>query len=81
MTARSLLQQAKKLKPKQRARLAEAIWESVEAAWTDPEMPEWHKRELDRRIEEHKRNPDDVLTLPELKRKLDQATSRHKAAR
>ena len=76
MTARSLLQQAKKLKPKQRARLAEAIWESVEAAWTDPEMPEWHKKILEQRLKEHRENPNATIPWRDVKKRLNRAEFR-----
>jgi len=62
MTTKTLLTEAKKLSEKERIRLANEIWKTVEDGCTDPSMPEWQKRELDRRIEDHKRNPSNVVT-------------------
>lgn len=54
-----------------RIRLAEAIWEGIEPDEPVPELTEAQKRELDRRLAEHKANPDDVIPWEEVEAKLE----------
>jgi putative addiction module component (TIGR02574 family) len=44
-----------------RIRLADAIWQGIEAEEPAPELTEAQKRELDRRLEEDDASPDDVV--------------------
>jgi putative addiction module component (TIGR02574 family) len=70
MTTKALLTEARKLSEKDRIRLANEIWKTVEENWIDPEMPEWQKNELDRRIENHKRNPSKTVSWAQVERKI-----------
>jgi putative addiction module component (TIGR02574 family) len=44
-----------------RLRLAEAIWQGIEAEEPVPDLTEAQKRELNRRLEEDDASPDDVI--------------------
>ncbi|MGB5959024.1 MAG: addiction module protein [Coleofasciculaceae cyanobacterium] len=48
-------------------RLVQAIWDSIAAEQTYPDLTEMQKREIDRRITDYEANPDDVLTWDEIK--------------
>jgi putative addiction module component (TIGR02574 family) len=76
MTTKALLNEARKLSQKERIRLANQIWKTVEDDWTDPDMPEWHKRELDRRIARHKKNPSNVVSWADVEKKLSSLRSK-----
>ena len=54
-----------------RIRLAEAIWQGIEAEQPLPELTEAQKRELDRRLAEHEANPDDVIPWEQVKAELE----------
>lgn len=47
--------------------LVQAIWDSIAAEQAYPDLPETQKHELDRRIESHNTDPDNVLTWEEMK--------------
>lgn len=49
-----------------RKRLAEAIWQGIEAEEPEPELTEAQKRELDRRLDEDDASPDDVVDWEEV---------------
>ena len=70
MTTKNLLQEAMKLSEDERVKLAEGIWQSVENGWLDARMPDWHKRELDRRIQAHRENPREVVTWEEVQKQM-----------
>lgn len=48
-------------------RLVQAIWDSIAAEQTYPDLTEMQKREIDRRITDYEANPDDVLTWDKIK--------------
>jgi len=50
-----------------RIRLVQAILDSIAAEQVDPDLTESQKQELDRRIDDHEANPDNVLTWEEVK--------------
>ncbi len=50
-----------------RIRLVQAIWDSIAASQTYPDLTEMQKQEIDRRITDYETNPDDVLTWDEMK--------------
>lgn len=62
-----LLNQACKLSVVERIELAEAIWESVAGADTGPKLSAAQSEELDRRMDEHRQRPDDVVSWSEVK--------------
>ena len=53
-----------------RIHLVQAIWDSVAAEQTYPDLTEAQQEELDRRIAAHEANPDNVLTWEEIKASL-----------
>jgi putative addiction module component (TIGR02574 family) len=59
-----------KLSLEQRLDLLDRVWTSLTADDTVPEIPEWHRRELLRRIERADNNPDESLTLEEARRRV-----------
>ena len=46
--------------------LVQAIWDSIAAEQAYPDLTETQKRELDRRIDGHESDPDNVLTWEEI---------------
>jgi putative addiction module component (TIGR02574 family) len=58
-----------KLTPAERIELAEDLWESVEPEDVPPLTAE-QKKELDRRLAEHERDPSTALTWDEVKARL-----------
>lgn len=68
---KALLEQAKALPVAERLRLAQELWESLLASGHEPELSPEQAAELDRRIEEHRRNPGDVVAWEEVKTGLD----------
>ena len=53
----------------ERIQLAEDIWDSIAAAPEAVPVTDEQKRELDRRLQAHARNPDESISWDELKRK------------
>ena len=53
-----------------RIHLVQAIWDSVAAEQTYPDLTEAQQQEIDRRIADHEANPDNVLTWEEIKASL-----------
>jgi putative addiction module component (TIGR02574 family) len=60
-----LLEEALKLPPQEREQLCEELWESLEADQTD--LPPAQFEELKRRLEEHRANPNDVVSWDDIK--------------
>jgi putative addiction module component (TIGR02574 family) len=50
-----------------RIRLVQAILESIAAEQVHPDLTEFQKQELDRRINDSEANPENVLTWEEIK--------------
>lgn len=50
MISTPLLKQILELPPEQRLQLVEDIWDSLAQSETSVPVPEWHRRELDRRL-------------------------------
>jgi putative addiction module component (TIGR02574 family) len=74
MTPKTLRDEILRLPPSDRLALLEEIWDSVAASPEDVPVPDWHKVELDRRLEHPAPGPgeswDDVRArLAERKRK------------
>ena len=55
-----------KLPPEERLRLVELIWESLAATPSAVPLSDAHRAAIDQELAEHRRNPNDVLTLEEL---------------
>ena len=59
MAPDALRDQIMKLPPAERLRLVEDIWDSLTASPEDVPVPDWHREELERRLED----PSEVATL------------------
>ena len=55
-----------KLPVEQRLRLVELIWESLRSTPADLPVSEGHRAAIDQELADHRREPDDVLTLDEV---------------
>ena len=51
--------------------LVEELWDSIAANPSDVPIPESHIQELDRRLELHKKNPGNLLSLEQLKKRIE----------
>jgi putative addiction module component (TIGR02574 family) len=51
MTPKALLDEILKLPVDERLKLVQDIWDSIAATPEDVPVPEWHKAELDRRLD------------------------------
>jgi putative addiction module component (TIGR02574 family) len=66
---KALLKELMELSPEERIQLAEDLWDSI----TPEEMPpltDEKKREIDRRLAEHKKNPERASPWEEVKARL-----------
>lgn len=61
------LNQIVSLSVQDRIRLVQAILESISAQQVHPDLTEFQKQEIDRRIDDSKANPENVLTREEVK--------------
>ncbi|MEG3848112.1 addiction module protein [Microcoleus sp. herbarium19] len=61
------LNQIVSLSVQDRIRLVQAILESISAEQVHPDLTEFQKQEIDRRIDDSKTNPENVLTWEEVK--------------
>ena len=68
MTSKQLLDQILKLPPPERLQLIEEVWDSLAASPDSVPVPEWHKAELDRTLDDP--SPDPSLTWEEVQAKL-----------
>jgi len=66
---KALLKELMELTPEERIQLAEDLWDSIEPQDMTPLTSE-QKLELNRRIEEHRRNPDRASSWEEVKARL-----------
>ena len=57
MTPKALLDEILRLPASERLQLVEEIWESLVATPAQVPIPEWHKAELDRRLENPEPGP------------------------
>ncbi|MFC1833827.1 addiction module protein [Thermodesulfobacteriota bacterium] len=55
----------------ERILLVEDIWDSITRDESSLTVPQSHKDELDRRLEAYKSNPGDLLTLEELRSRIE----------
>ena len=73
-----LLEAAKALPLPERIELAEALWESITGEGHDPLLTPAQADELDRRLEEHRRDPKSGIPWEQVKVELDQKYGRSK---
>jgi putative addiction module component (TIGR02574 family) len=67
-----LLEAAKALPLPERIELAEALWESITGEGHEPPLTPAQADELDRRLEEHRRDPKSGIPWEQVKVELDQ---------
>lgn len=51
--------------------LVEDLWDNIYSAEFDVPVPQSHTTELDRRLARHKSNPGELLSLDELRKKIE----------
>jgi len=73
-----LLEAAKALPLPERIELAEALWESITGEGHEPPLTPAQTDELDRRLEEHRRDPKSGIPWEQVKVELDQKYGRSK---
>ena len=73
-----LLEAAKALPLPDRIELAEALWESITGEGHEPPLTPAQADELDRRLEEHWRDPKSGIPWEQVKVELDQKYGRSK---
>ena len=61
---------AKRLPLAERIELVEALWESITVEGYEPSLTTEQAAELDRRVEAHQRNPNDVVSWQSIKEDL-----------
>ena len=61
---------AKRLPLAERIELVEALWESITQDGYEPSLTPEQADELDRRVEAHRRNPDDVVAWESIEGEL-----------
>lgn len=54
----------------QRIQLVEDIWNSIAAKPEAVPVPEWHKQELEKRLQAYHSNPDEGSTWSEVKQRV-----------
>ena len=67
----NILDTAKSLPLSERIELVEALWESIIQDGYEPELTTAQAEELDRRLEAHEKNPDDVVAWERVKADLE----------
>lgn len=70
MTPKTLMEEILRLPVEDRLRLVEDVWDSIAAEPDAVPVPDWHRRELDRRLAEP--SPE-YLSAEEVQRRLDEA--------
>ena len=66
-----LLERVKALPLTERIELAEALWESITDEGHEPPLTPAQAEELDRRLEEHRRNPQAGIPWEQVKAELE----------
>lgn len=75
---RELLTTAKALPLAERIELAEALWDSITQDGYEPPLTPAQEAEIDRRLEEHRRNPSSAVPWEHLKAELEKKYRRPK---
>jgi putative addiction module component (TIGR02574 family) len=70
MTKSQLRQEALHLSVEDRLELAEALWESVETAAPQPQIPDWQRQILDERIAADDSEPEAGSSWQEVKQRI-----------
>lgn len=65
-----LVNEARELPLAERLELIDALWESIVKQGYEPSLTTEQAVELDRRLEAHRRNPDDVFSWDSIKREI-----------
>ena len=73
-----LLATAKALPLPERIELVEALWDSIAEEGYDPPLTPEEEAEIDRRLEEHRRNPESSIPWEKVKAELEQKYPRPK---
>lgn len=63
-----LLDQARQLSVEEQLELVEALWDNIAQCNAVPPPSDAQKAELDRRLADHEKNPDDVVPWSEVKK-------------
>jgi putative addiction module component (TIGR02574 family) len=69
MTVSTLKKQALALKPVQRLRLVQDIWDSLAEEQSSVPVPVWHRKILEQRNRDFEKNPQDSISMAELKQR------------
>jgi hypothetical protein len=69
MSATEILKQIEHLPQAEQQAVAEKVWKKYGAF--DDELTSGEAEHIDRRLQDHRQNPDDVVSLAEVKAKLD----------
>lgn len=67
MDIAATLSEIKSLSLEERIHLVQAIWDSIAAEQVHPDLTDAQKQELDRRIDAHETDPQNVMTWDEVK--------------
>ena len=73
-----LLATAKALPLLERIELAEALWDSITQDGYEPPLTPAQEAEIDRRLDEHRRNPQSAIPWERVKTELEQKYRRPK---
>ena len=73
-----LLATAKALPLPERIELAEALWDSITQDGYEPPLTPAQEAEIDRRLDEHRRNPQSAIPWETVKAELEQKYRRPK---
>jgi putative addiction module component (TIGR02574 family) len=71
MTVTRIKQQALALRPAQRLRLVQDIWDSLVREPDVVRIPPSHRKLIDTRLAEHENDPRSTITLAELKQRVN----------
>ena len=63
----ALLETARSLPLSERVELLEALWDSIVGEGYEPPLTDAQAAELDRRLQAHRRNPDEVVPWQQIK--------------
>ena len=59
-----------KMPVRERIQLVQAIWDSIAEMPEAVEVPDWHKRELERRLAEYHANPEEGSPWKEVRKRI-----------
>jgi putative addiction module component (TIGR02574 family) len=63
--------QIDKLSIPEKILLVEDLWDNIYSSEFDVPVPQSHMSELDKRLEKHKSNPGELLSLDELRKRIE----------